>query len=277
MKRFAASFMLSVLASPAATTALVVSRNEFRLRRSHHVAFSSMASQHSRHVARTAINLPQRQSTISMHMGHSHSHHDHRQETTGTSSSSSSSSTVLSNPNAQRNRRRRLAAMLIFCAVAILGPPYWKHRALSEADIACFSVSAVALWAVGPVREQIKGMIRKLRDWSHGISRHSTGTSPWSFFQSNTAADRVTLLGYVLLLEATFVCFSLFPKGIHLYYSGCYLLQCCHEFGSVVVKIWRWCGVPFLSTHCGCGTFTLGSLFRFCDALGGSSGTLATR
>lgn len=199
MKRFDAVLLLSVLALPAATRALIVTRNEFRLQRSHHVSFCRMVSQR-RNPTKQKCNSQHSQSEISMHMmGHSHSHHhhDHQQKTTGTKSSSPA--TVLSTPNGQRNRRR-LATMFVFCAVAILGPPYWKHRALSEADIACFSVTTAALWAVHPVRQQIKGMIRKLRDWSHGISKHSTGTSPWSFFQSNTAADRVTVLGYVLLV-----------------------------------------------------------------------------
>jgi hypothetical protein len=166
---------LLLMVVPADVTALVVSRNA--------------------RIGQPGVSRPTRQrqlQVVSMHMmGHSHSHHHHHHDIHETT-------TALVGPSQQQIQlRRRRVALLIFCALAILGPPYWKHRALSEADIACFSVSAFALWAVDPVRREIKAMIRKLRDWSHGISKHSTGTSPWSFFQSNTAADRVTLLGCV--------------------------------------------------------------------------------
>ena len=190
-----------VLLVVPAVTALVVSPNA---RISRQLVQSSTAT-----VALPVVSSrPTRRLQVSMHMmGHSHSHshshshnHDNHINDTINEGRATNAAALVGQSQQQIQLRRRRVALVIFCALAILGPPYWKHGVLSEADIACFSVSAFALWAVDPVRREIKAMIRKLRDWSHGISKHSTGTSPWSFFQSNTAADRVTLLGCVCRL-----------------------------------------------------------------------------
>lgn len=135
-----------------------------------------------------------------MHMGHSHSHHHHHHDHDNHDDQTAVALPSNSPQQQQRQQKIRLyrrIGMFLFCALAILGPPYWKHRALTEADVAAFSATVALLLAVDPVRRQIKLVLRKLRDWSRGISRHAS--SPWSFLQSNTAADRVTLLGCVFL------------------------------------------------------------------------------
>ena len=101
----------------------------------------------------------------------------------------------------QKTRRRRRLAMLLFCALAILGPPLFRgnHR-IREADVACFSVTVTALFMVDPVRRQVKAVLQKLRDWSSGISKHApTPGFGWQAVWriNENAADRVTVLGCV--------------------------------------------------------------------------------
>ena len=130
-----------------------------------------------------------------MHMGgHSHSHHTHAHE--------QPDATHTASPQNVRQRRRLRAAVVVFCALAILGPPLFRgnHR-IREADVACFSVTVTAMFMVDPVRRQVKAVLQKLRDWSSGISRHApTPGFGWQAVWriNENAADRVTVLGCVL-------------------------------------------------------------------------------
>ena len=123
-----------------------------------------------------------------MHMGHSHSHShshvDHQQ-------SSSSSST----PKQARFKRRRLYALLLFCGLAILGPPLARHQALAKSDIAAFSLTSTALFLMEPLRNQVKYIIKRFRNLGQGIAKHSTPLTAQYFFKNENAGDRVTLLG----------------------------------------------------------------------------------
>lgn len=114
---------------------------------------------------------------------HSHSHADHQPTTT---------------PQAARLKRRRLYAMLLFCAVAILGPPLARHRALANSDIAAFSLTSTALFLMEPLRNQVKHVLMRFRQLGHGIAKHSTPLTAQYFFKNENAGDRVTLLGGVI-------------------------------------------------------------------------------
>lgn len=144
-----------------------------------------------------------RSNLLSMHMGGLGHSHNHDHAATASSASSSSSSQRQSELRQQKTRRRRRLAMLLFCALAILGPPLFRgnHR-IREADVACFSVTVTALFMVDPVRRQVKAVLQKLRDWSSGISKHApTPGFGWQAVWriNENAADRVTVLGCVVL------------------------------------------------------------------------------
>jgi hypothetical protein len=125
-------------------------------------------------------------SVLFMHLGHSHEHHHHVIESTVVSS------TPVSPPGWQWMRRRRLIAMIVFCAVAILGPPL-KHPLRSR--LAAFFVTTSALVAAEPIRNYILSTIERIRSLGEGISKHSTPITASYLFQNKNAADRVTLLG----------------------------------------------------------------------------------
>lgn len=129
-------------------------------------------------------------STLSMHMGHSHAHHDHHEV--------SSSKTASKVP--VWAKRRRIAALLLFCAMAILGPPLARHRALSNKDVAAFLVTSTSLFLLEPIRDQVKHTLGRIRQLGDGISRHSGPISPRYFFKNESAADRVTLMGAIVNL-----------------------------------------------------------------------------
>jgi hypothetical protein len=124
-------------------------------------------------------------SLLFMHMGHSHEHH-HQMESTVVSSSPASAQ------GWQWMRRRRLIAMIVFCAVAILGPPL-RHPLRSR--LAAFFVTTSALVAAEPIRNYILSTIQRIRSLGEGISKHSTPITASYLFQNKNAADRVTLLG----------------------------------------------------------------------------------
>lgn len=120
-----------------------------------------------------------------MHLGHSHEHHHHVESTVATSSPALPQGW-------QWVRRRRLIAMIVFCAVAILGPPL-KHPFRSR--LAAFFVTTSALVAAEPIRNYILSAIARIRSLGEGISKHSTPITASYLFQNKNAADRVTLLG----------------------------------------------------------------------------------
>lgn len=113
---------------------------------------------------------------------HSHSHVDHQQSSTST-------------PKQARFKRRRLYAMLLFCGLAILGPPLARHKTLANSDIAAFSLTSTALFLLEPLRRQVKYIIKRFRNLGQGIAKHSTPLTAQYFFKNENAGDRVTLLG----------------------------------------------------------------------------------
>ena len=137
----------------------------------------------------TTCATRKRSTVLSMHMGHSHSHHHHHPEPLN-----STSQTVASQQPAWM-KRGRISALLLFSALAILGPPLVRHRALANKDVAAFMLTASSLFLLEPLRDQVKHILLRIRQLGDGISRHSRPISPKYFLKNESAADRVTLLG----------------------------------------------------------------------------------
>lgn len=167
------------------------------------------SSGHWWHPRRSSLGLNSRNSRrktpatatpLSMHMGHSHSHHhDHhpneRNGAVGLELRSPSPTARV----AWFGKKRRLAGMLLFCALAILGPPLlYYRRVVTTSDVAAFVGTATCVAAAEPLRNFIQLWIQRLRNLGQGISKHSTPITASYLFQNKNAADRITLLGYVL-------------------------------------------------------------------------------
>jgi hypothetical protein len=128
---------------------------------------------------------------LSMHMGHSHSHdHHHRNEDSLKFTGSATNKDLRVWP-----RRRRLFALVLFCAVAILGPPFARSQKFENRDVAAFLVTATSLFLLEPLRAQVQYFLLRIRRLGDGISRHSGPISAKYIFKNENAADRVTLLG----------------------------------------------------------------------------------
>jgi cation diffusion facilitator family transporter len=137
-----------------------------------------------------------KKSVMFMHMGHSHGHHDHHVQ--------SSDANFLSSLF-NINKKRRRAALLFFSALAILGPPVVRNRALSRTDVAAFLATFIVVSLSDRIRRELLYTIRKMRDFRDGIVKHSPPpASPGKTFQylfrNKNAADRVTLMGGVINL-----------------------------------------------------------------------------
>ena len=172
-------------------------------------------------------------SILCMHLGgHSHSH----EHAIPNNSSSSHEKKKPLLPLRQRlSKRPRLVAMILFCALSILGPPLVKTRRLAETDVAAFGVTTAALFLIEPLRKYVKKTVKRLRQLGSSISRHRTAGSG-SFFRTDNAADRVTLLGYVrthvhVLIEfcgQTFEGTCLLTRCFFLVIIYYFMLQWCH-------------------------------------------------
>ena len=146
------------------------------------------ASARTRTIGKTCATR-QRSTMLSMHMGHSHSHHHHHPEPL----SSTSQTAVSQQPPWMK--RGRISALLLFSALAILGPPLVRQRALANKDVAAFMLTASSLFILEPLRNQVKHILLRIRQLGDGISRHSGPISPKYFLKNESAADRVTLMG----------------------------------------------------------------------------------
>jgi len=140
--------------------------------------------------------------TVSMHMGHSHSHqHSHATGSSAVGTVGIRPGTTVSASQQQQQqlpvwaKRRRISALLLFCAIAILGPPLARHRQLANSDVAAFVLTATSLFLLEPIRDQVKHILLRIRQLSDGISRHSSPISAKSIFKNDNAADRITLMG----------------------------------------------------------------------------------
>lgn len=141
----------------------------------------------------TTRSLQTNKSNWSMHMGHSHAHHDH--------------SHVHQSDKKVTLRQKvtpRRAAIFIFVALAILGPPLVRRRALQRADVATFFLTSTVLAVGDKIRDQVQSAIRTIGNFRNGIVKHSSPVSPGKtlkyLFKNDNAADRVTLLGGVMNL-----------------------------------------------------------------------------
>jgi hypothetical protein len=144
-------------------------------------------------------NQPVQPSSLHMHMGHSHAHHDHDHHP------NNNGSMTQEQPSHRWQfvvmRRRRLIAMIVFCAVAIFGPPFvlrQPHQIVKQqlqARFAAFLVTTSAIVAAEPIRNYILSTIERIRLLGAGISKHSTPITASYLFQNKNAADRITLLG----------------------------------------------------------------------------------
>jgi hypothetical protein len=135
--------------------------------------------------------LESKETKLFMHIGHSHSHdHHHRTEDSHKLTGSASNTDLRVWP-----RRRRLFALILFCAGAILGPPFARSQKLENKDVAAFLVTAISLFLMEPLRAQVQYLLLRIRQLGDGISRHSGPISARYIFKNENAADRVTLLG----------------------------------------------------------------------------------
>ncbi|KAI2503638.1 hypothetical protein MHU86_10834 [Fragilaria crotonensis] len=86
--------------------------------------------------------------SVSMHMGHSHTH-QHSHSSTGGIRPAATIAVSQQPPQQQLPvwaKRRRISALLLFCAIAILGPPLARHRQLANSDVAAFVLTATSLF-----------------------------------------------------------------------------------------------------------------------------------
>jgi cation diffusion facilitator family transporter len=133
-----------------------------------------------------------------MHMGHSHSSniHDH--------SDSETPVKVRKDPAVIQRQRRRRAAMVIFCALCTLGPSLARFQALRKFDLIAFGVTCTLLASFDKLKREVSSITTKLSLWRDGFVRHSPkpepGAGKFKFFQTENAADRVTLVGVVINL-----------------------------------------------------------------------------
>jgi hypothetical protein len=113
---------------------------------------------------------------------------------------SSTASTTSSSSKPIHVKRRRFA-LLVFAAMANLGPPLWKHHSVTQSDVVAFvAISASLTLVETTIRRQVKSGLARIRQWTDGIRKHSTPLSRKYFFQNDNAADRVTLLGGIINL-----------------------------------------------------------------------------
>jgi hypothetical protein len=140
---------------------------------------------------------------LAMHMGHSHKHHDHHEKDTTTDHAASTTTNVTNNNNRSmttpRSRRRRLQVVIAMAASMLVQPLWKQQRGIrstgsmsmpSSTHWLATAVASIFVYIAQPIA--VNTMVR-FRQWMHGISRHTPRYAP------DSAADRVTLLGYVTL------------------------------------------------------------------------------
>jgi hypothetical protein len=128
-------------------------------------------------------------SNLLMHMGHSHEHHQHHRHDNENNDRPHLSTTTTNTRSmtTPRSRRRRLQ-VVIAMAASMLVQPLWKRSPPSSSHWLATIVASAFVYLAQPLA--VDTMVR-LRQWMHGISRHTPRYAP------DSAADRVTLLGYV--------------------------------------------------------------------------------
>jgi hypothetical protein len=141
---------------------------------------------------------------LAMHMlGHSHDHqhkNDHQQQDTDDAATTNDDTNHNRSMTTPRSRRRRLQVVLAM-ATTMLVQPLWKQQQRgrggsimmpSSSHWLATVVASIFVYIAQPIA--VHTMVR-FRQWMHGISRHTPRYAP------DSAADRVTLLGYVVKKE----------------------------------------------------------------------------
>jgi len=120
-----------------------------------------------------------------MHMGHSHTHdHHHPSETT--------TKAVKKIP-----MKRRITRILFAAAVTLLPPLILNQsRSINRMNTALFVLTSTALSFTERLRAEVQGLLLKAQTWKAGFIKHA----PPMYFQTDNAADRVTLVGVIINL-----------------------------------------------------------------------------
>lgn len=122
-----------------------------------------------------------------MHMGHSHTHnhHHHGDDTTSTKA------VVKKIP-----MKRKITRILFAAVVTLLPPLLLKQRRINRINTALFVLTSTALSFTERLRTEVQGLLLKAQTWRAGFIKHA----PPLYFQTDNAADRVTLVGVIINL-----------------------------------------------------------------------------
>lgn len=139
-------------------------------------------------------------SFLCMHMGHSHSHHHHHSDPNNNKNASLKNMDGKSKSLSKKKRRRQIA-LVLFCALAILGPRLLlQKRMLRFSDVAFFSGSALILASADRIRQEVQTAIGKVRLVWRGVAKHSPPLQNYVQKLSMDEALRVTVIGVILNL-----------------------------------------------------------------------------